>query len=147
MIHDASTLEVSVRIDAPPDIVFPYFTDPQRYVLWMGSEAVIEAEPGGIYRVRMRDGVETVGSFVEVEPPHRVVFTWGWAGDPVVAPGSTRVEITLTPVGESSTEVRLRHSGLPGRVETEHHEQGWLAYLTRLGVVVAGGDPGPDPNT
>jgi uncharacterized protein YndB with AHSA1/START domain len=147
MTGDDSTLEVSVRIDAPPEIVFPYFTDPERYVLWMGSEAVIEASPGGTYRVRMRDGVEAAGQFVEVEPPSRVVFTWGWTGDPLVGPGSTLVEITLTPAGDSSTEVLLRHSGLPGAAQAEHHEQGWRVYLTRLSVAVSGGDPGPDPNT
>jgi hypothetical protein len=38
--------------------VFPYFTDPGRYVQWMGSGATLEPVPGGTYRIRMRGGVE-----------------------------------------------------------------------------------------
>ncbi|MEO7943187.1 MAG: SRPBCC domain-containing protein, partial [Marmoricola sp.] len=107
-------LEVSVRIEAAPETVFGFFVDATKYTQWMGSEATIEAVPGGLYRVYMRDGVEAVGQFVEVDPPKRVVFTWGWHGDGVVGPGSTRVEISLSPVGDSATDVVLRHYGLPG---------------------------------
>ncbi|MEP6667241.1 MAG: SRPBCC domain-containing protein [Nocardioidaceae bacterium] len=141
----SDVLEVSVHIEAAPETVFGFFTDPTRYTKWMGSEATIEAVPGGLYRVHMRDGVEAVGQFVEVDPPKRVVFTWGWHGDEVVGPGSTRVEIILSPVGDS-TDVVLRHFGLPGAEQIEHHRQGWELYLGRLAAAAAGVDPGPDPN-
>jgi uncharacterized protein YndB with AHSA1/START domain len=75
---EPEVLEVTVHISARPETVFPYFTDPARYVQWMGSSATLEATPGGRYRVGIRDGVEAVGEFVEVDPPHRLVFTWGW---------------------------------------------------------------------
>ena len=39
---DADVLEVSVHIAAQPETVFPYFTDPVRYVQWMGSEATLD---------------------------------------------------------------------------------------------------------
>ncbi len=81
-------LEVSVHIAAQPETDFPYFTDPARYVLWMGSEVDLEPVPGGTYRVRMRDGVETVGEFLEVDPPRRLVFTWGWTQGPPVPPAA-----------------------------------------------------------
>jgi uncharacterized protein YndB with AHSA1/START domain len=71
--------EVSVHVAAAPGAVFPYFTQPARYVEWMGSEAVLEPVPGGVYRVRMNDGFAAAGTFLEVDSPHRVVFTWGWA--------------------------------------------------------------------
>lgn len=138
-------LEVTTRIAAPPETVFPYFTDPARYVQWMGSEVDLDPTPGGTYRVRVRDGVEAAGEFVEVDPPRRVVFTWGWQGDPLVAPGSTRVEVTLEPDGDE-TVVRLVHHDLPGPEPRDHHRQGWELYLPRLALVVQGGDPGPDPN-
>ena len=77
--------------------MFPYFTDPARYVLWMGSEADLEPVPGGTYRVRMRAGVETVGRFLEIDPPRRLVFSWGWTQGPPAPPGSTRVVVTLEP--------------------------------------------------
>ena len=55
-------VEVSVHIAAQPETVFPYFTDPGRYVQWMGADATLEPVPGGCYRIMMRDGVETAGS-------------------------------------------------------------------------------------
>ena len=48
-------MEVTTHITAAPEDVFRYFTDPARYVQWMGSEAKLEPEPGGIYRVHMSD--------------------------------------------------------------------------------------------
>jgi uncharacterized protein YndB with AHSA1/START domain len=29
------------------------------------------------------------GEYREVDPPHRLVFSWGWENDPEVPPGST----------------------------------------------------------
>jgi len=84
---DDGVLEVSVHIAAQPETVFPYFTDPARYVQWMGNHAKLDPVPGGAYRIRMRDGVETAGEFLEVDPPRRLVFTWGWTHDHAVAPG------------------------------------------------------------
>ena len=139
-------LEVTVHIEAAPETVFPYFTDPARYTQWMGSSATLHAVPGGIYQVGMRDGVSAVGEFVEIDPPHRVVFTWGWTHDHAVAPGTTRVVVTFEPV-DGGTLVVLRHHDLPDDEQREHHGKGWTMYLDRLGVRVTGGDPGPDPNS
>lgn len=141
---DPEPLEVSVHIAASPDTVFPYFTDPRRYVQWMGSDATLEAVPGGTYRVSIRDGVQASGEFVEVDPPKRLVFTWGWHGDPAVPPGSTRVEVIFEEV-DGGTRVLLRHLGLPSQDVQDPHAEGWQLYLSRLTVRAAGGDPGPDP--
>jgi len=74
-------VEVTVLVPAGPSDVFGYFTDPARYVQWMGSEAELEPVPGGVYRVRMADGFSAAGRFVEVAYPSLVVFTWGFADD------------------------------------------------------------------
>jgi uncharacterized protein YndB with AHSA1/START domain len=138
-------LEVSVHIAATPETVFGFFTDPGKYAEWMGSSAHLEPEPGGIYRVHMREGVEALGEFLEVEPAGRVVFSWGWAGDPVVPPGSSRVEVTFR-AEAGGTLVTLRHRGLPSAEQRAHHRAGWAAYLDRLAARATGRDPGPDPN-
>lgn len=141
----ADALEVSVHIAARPETVFAYFTDPERYVQWMGTSATLEAVPGGVYRVGMRDGVEAVGEFLEVDPPRRLVFTWGWTDRFAVAPGSTRVVVTFDEE-DGGTRVVLRHYDLPTEELRAHHRTGWETYLPRLARRVAGGDPGPDPN-
>ena len=111
----------------------------------MGTGATLEPVPGGIYRVSLRDGVEASGEFVEVDPPHRLVFTWGWNHDHAVAPGSTRVVVTLEAEG-GGTRLVLRHYDLPDAEQRGHHLKGWEMYLERLGAIMSGGEPGPDPN-
>jgi uncharacterized protein YndB with AHSA1/START domain len=141
---DPDVLEVTVHIAASPETVFPYFTDPDRYVEWMGDRATVDPVPGGPYRVRVRGGVEAAGEFVEVDPPKRIVFTWGWTDDQTVPPGSTQVVVTLEEE-DGGTRVVLRHYGLPSDAQRAHHRIGWEMYLGRLGVRAVGGDPGPDP--
>ncbi len=142
---DDDVVEVSVHIAAEPETVFPYFTDPGRYVQWMGRDATLHPVPGGSYRVYMSDGVEAVGEFLEIDPPHRLVFTWGWTNDPAVPPGTTRVVVTLR-AEDGGTRVILRHHDLPDDAQRDHHRKGWDVYLGRLDVRARGGDPGPDPN-
>jgi uncharacterized protein YndB with AHSA1/START domain len=136
-------IEQEIRIAAPPEVVFPFFTDPDKMRRWNGMDHKLDPQPGGIYRVDM-DGTNVVrGEYIEVSPPHRVSFTWGWedGGIPVPA-GSTTVEITLTADGDD-TIVRLVHRGLPLEV-VETHAAGWRHYLARLAIAGGGGDPGPD---
>jgi uncharacterized protein YndB with AHSA1/START domain len=123
--------------------VFPFFTDPDKMRRWSGIDHKLDPQPGGIYRVDMDGTHVTRGEYIEVNPPHRVAFTWGWedGGIPVPA-GSTTVEITLTADGDD-TIVRLVHRGLPLEA-VEAHAAGWRHYLARLAIAGGGGDPGPD---
>jgi len=75
----SDTVEVSIQVAATPEELFPYFTDPLRYVQWMGQQAQLDPVPGGVYRTQMGDGFGAEGSFLEIDPPVRLVFTWGWA--------------------------------------------------------------------
>ena len=142
---DPGVVEVGIYIAAPPEAVFPYFTEADRYIQWMGEDATLDPVPGGAYRVRMGNGVEAAGEFVEVDPPHRVVFTWGWASGSPVLPGTTRVVVTLVAEGHG-TRVVLRHHGLPAG-QFDHHMEGWRLCLDRLVAVTTRGDPGADATT
>jgi uncharacterized protein YndB with AHSA1/START domain len=143
-VADERTVERTLRIAASPEVVFALITQADRIPLWMGLAAEVDARPGGVFRCAMiRRGIVARGEFLEVDRPHRVVFTWGWEGsDRLVPPGSTRVEFTLHSDG-NGTLLTLRHSGLPvGHVA--FHEIGWTHYLARMAEVAAGRDPGPD---
>jgi uncharacterized protein YndB with AHSA1/START domain len=112
-------------------------------VQWMGDEATLDPRPGGVCRVVWGGVVGVLGEFVEVVPPSRVVFTWGWEHDLwKVPPASTVVEVSLEPEGEG-TRLRLTHRRLPDAA-TPPHRIGWEHYLDRLAVAAAGDDPGPD---
>jgi uncharacterized protein YndB with AHSA1/START domain len=136
------TVELSVRLEARPDQVFPYLTDAERYVQWQGVKADLDPRPGGVYRVWMDAGTVARGEFVEIEPPRRVVFTWGWEGNDSLPPGSTTVELVLQPDGDA-TILRLRHTGLPDGEAAAMHEEGWILFTGRLAAVVGDGDAGP----
>ena len=168
---EIAPVEVTMHLPAAPSDVFPYFTDPARLVQWMGSDASLDPVPGGVYRLRMPDGFEVAGQFAEVEPPRRVVFTWGFASDEAaqrtkhqrtkhqrtkhqrgdnaavsdMPPGSTRVTVTLQ-AEDGGTQLTLRHDNLRSPELREGNRVGWEAYLPRLAVRVAGDDPGPDPH-
>jgi uncharacterized protein YndB with AHSA1/START domain len=133
-----------VRIEAPPEVVFPFFTDPARMVSWMGVAALLDPRPGGTFRVEPNGRDVVIGEYVEVDPPNRVVFTWGFEGiEPVVEPGSTRVEVTLEQDGDG-TLVTLAHHGLADGARDPHAE-GWSHYLARLTPVAEGRPSEPDP--
>jgi uncharacterized protein YndB with AHSA1/START domain len=137
-------LRNEVRIDAPPEVVFPYFTDPARMVDWMGIAALLDPRPGGTFRVEANGRDVVLGEYVELDAPHRIVFTWGFAGtDHTVPAGATRVEVTLEPDGDG-TRLVLLHHGLPDAARASHGE-GWTHYLARLAAGAAGRSPGPDP--
>ena len=137
-------VEVEVRIAARPETIFDFFTEPDRMIQWMGRSAELDARAGGAFRCEMNDEVVAAGEYVAVEPPARLVFSWGWEGEGALTPpGSSRVEVLLEPVGEETT-VRLIHTDLPTAEAAEKHSHGWNYYLGRLTVTATGGDPGPD---
>jgi uncharacterized protein YndB with AHSA1/START domain len=141
---NADIVTVHRVIKARPATVFSFFTDRDRWLSWQGVTAEIDARPGGVFRMNVRGDGFASGRFVVVEPPHRIVFTWGWegAGSPV-PPGSSTVEITLEADGDEGTRLTLVHSGLP-LPALDMHRDGWNHYLERLTLRAAGGDPGPD---
>jgi uncharacterized protein YndB with AHSA1/START domain len=124
-------VELSIHIEATPTTVFRYFVDPVRLLRWQGIEADLEPLPGGQYRVRVTPHDVAVGTYVEVVPDERVVFTWGWEGSTTVPPGSTTVEVTLAAEGGGTT-VTLVHRDLPDAEAARSHERGWTHYLPRL---------------
>jgi uncharacterized protein YndB with AHSA1/START domain len=132
----------SVDIAAPPEAVYPYLTRAEAIVTWMGDYAVLDAQPGGAFHLDI-NGVPVRGRFLELDPPHRLVVSWGHAGSDRLPPGSSTVEITLTPIA-AGTRVTVEHRDLPPD-EAAQHAIGWPHFLGRLRTAGRGDDPGPDP--
>ena len=113
----ADPLTASIQIAAAPERVFAHFIDPDAMVRWMGDYALLEASPGGRF---------------EVDPPHRLVISWGHAGSERMPPGSTTLEVRLT-AAEGGTRVDIEHRGLP-EPEATGYPRGWRLFLERLAV-------------
>ena len=93
------------------------------------------------------------GEYRELERHSRIVTSWGWVGEGhLIPPGSSTVEITLTPDG-AETLLRLVHRELPSQEAADNHAEGWDHLLPRLATAAAAGRPGagslagvgPDP--
>jgi uncharacterized protein YndB with AHSA1/START domain len=127
-MNQPATVTASVRISATPAEVFPYFTDASLLARWMGSEVEVRPEPGGVFAINV--GAAIQGTYVTVEPPRRVVFTWGLPGNDALPPGASTVEILLTADG-AETVVDLIHHDLPADLRADHLA-GWTSLLDRL---------------
>ncbi len=122
-------------IEASPETVFAFFTEPDKLTRWLAEAATLDPRPGGVchqtHRGQDGDVYSMRGEFLEVSPPTRVVFSWGFAEPSVgVAPGASTVEVTLRADGDG-TLVRLVHSDLPPEAVGSHTE-GWEKMLGRL---------------
>ncbi|MCP3816874.1 SRPBCC domain-containing protein [Streptomyces sp. A3M-1-3] len=141
---NTDTVTLERHIAARPETVFGFFTDHEKWLSWMGKDGEFSFEPGGSYRTNVTGENVAEGRFLAVDPPKRLVFTWGWAeGGMPVPPGSSTVEITLEPTA-GGTLLRLVHSGLPSAEACAAHREGWTHYVARLATRAEGGDPGPD---
>jgi uncharacterized protein YndB with AHSA1/START domain len=127
-------VEREVFIAAAPETVFEFFRDPARMALWIGRGHVLDARPGGQFRLEVSDGNIASGVFALVDPPRRLAFTWGWETQNFAGvglpPGASLVEVELEP-RDGGTLVRLRHSRLPDTMGDMHRRR-WNGHLEQL---------------
>lgn len=128
-------LERTLTIRAPRGTVFAFFTDPARWAAWWGEGSTIEARPGGRVYIRHPNGIEAGGEVLDVDPPARLVFTYGFASGTPIPVGASRVTITCEET-VGGTRVRLRHAFAEPGVRDEH-VQGWRYQLSLFANVVA----------
>jgi len=128
-------LERSVVIHADPTVAFRFFEETERWAAWWGAGSTIESRPGGRVLIRHAEGVDVVGEVIDVEPPRRIVFSYGFLdrkADPV---RDSLVTICLEPLG-NSTRLRLTHEFNDAAARDEH-VQGWRFQLSVFANVVA----------
>src|SRR5260370_41288862 len=97
---DPKRVEREIAIDGRPERVWKLLVDRREMPRWMGEAATIDLRCGGHYRLDVTPGHAASGEFVEIDPPRRLVYTWGWEGSSAVPPGSTTVVFELLPRGE-----------------------------------------------
>jgi uncharacterized protein YndB with AHSA1/START domain len=134
----AEPIRAAIHIEAAPERVFAYFTDADAMTAWMGDRAALDPVAGGGFAVDVR-GVAVRGEYVLIEPPHRLVFSWGHEGSEELPPGASTVEVRLTPA-RGGTTVVVEHRDLPDP-RAPGHERGWNLFLARLAETAASGRP------
>ena len=143
MAETTETITKEIHIDASPETVFGFFTEAEKLTRWFCSEATTDPRPGGInHQTHPGDDVDGLadpngpyfmqGEFLELDPPHRVVFTWGYTNSSIgVEPGLTRVEVTFTEA-DGGTDLRLVHSRIPNDESGNSFDKGWDQMLGNL---------------
>ncbi len=132
----------TVFLPVDPDTAFALITEPERLRRWKTIAARVDLRLGGEYRWTVTPGHIAAGTFQEIEPGKRVVYTWGWEGSDDLPPGASTVTVNLAAT-DGGTTVQLIHEGLTGDQETAH-AQGWNHFLDRLVALAGTGDAGPD---
>jgi uncharacterized protein YndB with AHSA1/START domain len=132
------SLTLKRRIKAPPEKVYAAWTRPEQIALWFGPNpsetlhAESDARVGGRYRIRFRtaDGEEhdVSGSYREVTPNEKLVFTWAWRSTPE---RESLVTIDLRKDG-GDTLLTLTHEQFFDEAARDSHERGWSGALEKL---------------
>lgn len=126
-------IELRRHLPAPPEEVFRAWTDPELMSQWMTlgtATASVDLRVGGAFTLVMSgEGmtIEQTGEYLEVEPPHLLVFTWR---SPFTGGEPSEVTVRLTSEG-SGTELVLVHQQLPPDA-VESHAGGWGQMVERL---------------
>ena len=135
MIPLPHRLDRTLVIRARPATVFQFFTDSNDWAAWWGAGSSIDARPGGPMRIRHPNGVEVTGEVVDVHPPERIVFTYGFVSGTPIPPGGSRVTIQLDP-HPTGTLLQLTHEFADEQARDEH-VQGWRFQLSLFANAIA----------
>jgi len=143
------TLNVKKWIKAPAARVFAAWTTPEQVRQWLGSKgnfsiasAKIDARPGGEYcfNAVSPQGEKVVrGTYREVNPPKRLVFTWTSNSSCSGAGGVSETLVTVDFVEiNGGTDVRITHELFTSAEARDQHNAGWTVCLDNLVQVLAG---------
>jgi uncharacterized protein YndB with AHSA1/START domain len=132
------SLTLKRRIAAAPEKIFAAWTDPKKIVCWWGTagsttlHAETDPREGGRFAVGFRtpDGEvhDVSGTYREVEPNKKLVFTWAWKTTPE---RQSLVTLTLKPEG-AETILTLLHEQFADELARDDHNRGWSETLERL---------------
>jgi uncharacterized protein YndB with AHSA1/START domain len=138
-----AALHLERTFTAPREEVFRAWTDPQAMTQWFGSrfmrkpDAEADVRVGGRYRITMKSRTgwtfHCVGTYVEVEPPERLVYTFSWENMGALTPGmgDSLVTVEFRDL-DGSTEVHLTHELRDSRWLRGFHHWGWRRSLDNL---------------
>ena len=139
------SLTLKRRINASPEKIYAAWTEPENLIRWFGPAMVmpetvradVDARIGGRYRISFDDDRgehhEVGGTYREMVPHSRLVFSWAWHSTPG---RESQVTVLLKPDG-AGTLLTLHHEQLFDTVARDAHEHGWMGTLDKLQRIFA----------
>lgn len=140
---DYRELVITRVFDAPRDLVFKAWTDPEQLARWWGprnfstTSVALDSRPGGAHRTCMRsaEGKDywSGGVFREVVEPERLAFTFTWDEFEDQPTHEMLVTVTFTAEGDR-TRMVFRQTPFLRREDCESHREGWTECFDKLVV-------------
>ncbi|WP_344421460.1 SRPBCC family protein [Amycolatopsis minnesotensis] len=131
--------------DAPRELVFRAWTDPELFVSWIGpagctgDTADFDVVPGGAWRATMldQDGGEhgMYGRYTEIAEPERLAFTFVWDVAEALLDQS-QVTLTFADLG-GKTEMTFHQTGFGSTAQRDDHGIGWTEAFDKIGPLLA----------
>jgi uncharacterized protein YndB with AHSA1/START domain len=140
-------LDLTCRLDAPPERIFRALTEPVELARWWGPQGFttpeidLDLHVGGGYRLTMRppEGEEfhLSGEYLEIQPPDRLVYTFGWE-EPDPDDRETVVTLRLDDLRDA-TELSLSQGEFATEARLALHRDGWTDSFDKLRALIASG--------
>jgi len=138
-----TSVKVTHRFEAAPERVFDAWLTPDSVRQWFGpglGEMVrvdVDPQVGGKFsfvQKRGEDDVDHVGTYLELDRPRRLAFTWGVPQD---SDDISRVVIDIAPL-EDGSELTLTHELHPDWTDyAERTEEAWSKMLQAMDEALA----------
>jgi uncharacterized protein YndB with AHSA1/START domain len=143
----ADAVRIVRVVNAPCEAVFRAWTDPEQLRRWWGPgeftcpEAEVDLQPGGSYRLAMKptEGEPFIvgGTYREVQPPIRLVYTWRWETGPAADGSESLVTVEFHDRG-GRTEVELIHTDFPASHGPAPYRMGWEGGFDKFSALLQG---------
>ena len=149
-MSDAATHElVLTRVfDAPRELVFQCWTDPEHLAQWWGPAGMtptgvdVDTTDGGAWRIGMSDGEAEYwasGVYLELAPPERLVFSFKW--DPREGQPDEDTLVTITFADrDGKTEMTFHQTGFATVESRDGHTDGWRSTFDELAAHLDSGE-------
>ncbi len=141
------TIVIERELDAPRELVWRVWTDPDEVTRWWGPEGFttpretieFDLRPGGVCRLTMvgPDGrrYPSDGHFRTVEPPERLSFGEEMTDHPMIESGETTVE--FHDIGRNRTRVVVTSRLICAEELVSMSQAGWDSQLDKLEALLA----------
>ena len=134
------SLTIKRRLNAPPAKVYAAWTDPEKLVQWFGPsqvkagslQAQLDVRVGGLYRICFTSGDgeyhQVDGTYREVVPNARLVFSWAWHSTPE---RESLVTVSLKADG-GGTLLTFHQEQFFDETARDNHARGWTMFFDKL---------------
>lgn len=143
-------LHMSRMFNAPRELVYEAFTNPAMVSEWMGPRGFsamdleYDVRPGGRWRLRLHVTGPTMdcdphgqtdlwmqGTYLEVAPPERLVYTFAWDGRTDIPYEETTITVTFREL-EGKTVMDFKQGPFADAANRDEHTVGWTSSFERF---------------